>query len=230
MPGTLEAAIVFTLVIAPGYLFVRGFSVGRTRTPPDRDLYVLAEAVVASVVWLAIAYLLVHARLRTLGLLPRRDAQLQAHGAAVVWLLLGVVLLPYLLGRVGGWLQRTFAQRLANGTAWIEEHVRPEQGRLASLLLTVTAAVGRWQMLRPPTAWDRAWTEQRARSGPVTLHLQDGLIVRGSVERVDTSPLQHQVVLSEGAGFDKDGTPLELASGPGGVYIESTEIRAVFFD
>ncbi|HEU4703242.1 MAG TPA: DUF6338 family protein [Conexibacter sp.] len=230
MPGTLEAAIVFTLVIAPGYLFVRGFSVGRTRTPPDRDLYVLAEAVVASVVWLALVYLVEHDRLRTVGILPRSDTALEQHGIAIAWTVLAIVLAPYVLGRLGGWLQRTVADGLAAGLSWVDARRGAAPGRAARAALWGADAVGRWQMLRPPTAWDRAWSEQRARGGPVTIHLRDGLIVRGSVERVDTSPLQHQVVLSDGAGFDANGLPVELASGPGGVYIESTEIRAVFFD
>jgi hypothetical protein len=102
VPSTLEGILVFVLAIAPGYLLVRGFSVGRNHVAPGRDLYVLAEAVVASVLWLAVVYLFAEERLSEYGLLPRNDTTLEAKGDHVAVFLLVVVLAPYVLGRALG--------------------------------------------------------------------------------------------------------------------------------
>jgi hypothetical protein len=230
VPGTLEAAVVFTLVIAPGYLLVRGFRVGWARATPDRDLYVLAEAVVASVVWLAVAYLLLRPHLRDLGLLPMKQATIERHGSDVAWLLLAVVLTPYVLGRGVGRIAAKGAGALGDLTAGIDRRFSPDRGWAAKAACWCSQFVGRSAILTLPTAWDRAWAVHRTRRRQVTVLLDDGIYVRGRVDRVDTTPLPHQVVLAEGEGFDRDGNGVGIARGPGGVYIESTEIRAVFFD
>jgi Family of unknown function (DUF6338) len=232
VPNSLEAAIVFTLVIAPGYLFVRGFSVGRTHVPPERDLYVLAEAIVASVVWLVVVYLVARGRLDDYGLLPRDDKEIESNGTEVARLLLVVVIGPYFLGRILGWVTRMGLRRLEDAIEGVLSGLPKGRSgpwkRLNALARAAAEALSETAALTPPTAWDRAWS--RRERAKVTVHLKEGSIIHGTASRVDRSPLPHQVFLSSGDGFDEDGNPMELAEGRSGVFLEAAEIRAVFFD
>jgi hypothetical protein len=64
MPGSSEAALVFALLIVPGYQIVRGYAVARGADAPPKDLYVLAQTIVASLVWLVLTRVAVEDLLR----------------------------------------------------------------------------------------------------------------------------------------------------------------------
>jgi hypothetical protein len=229
VPASLEAAIVFTTVIAPGYLLVRGLAVGRTRTLPERDLYALAQAVVASVIWAAIVYLLFHGLLSRYGLLPRNDARLAKHGVEVGRLLLAFVLTPYFVGRVVGLVYRLIVQGISLGVNQAGPLIADRTEWWARPARWVVSALA--EAVRAPTAWDRAWARAADRGQPVVVKLKDGGSIRGVTgASVDLSPLPPRLLLMSGQGFDDNGAPLPLSTGDGGVYIDATEIRAVFLE
>src|SRR5256885_3654093 len=58
MPTSLEAALVFSVLIVPGLLLIGGYNRTRAHTVPRRDLYVLAQAVAVSLAWLPAVWLL----------------------------------------------------------------------------------------------------------------------------------------------------------------------------
>lgn len=220
------------LVIAPGYLLVRGFSVGRTQIPPARDLHVLGEAVVASIAWLVAVYLVSEGKLADYGVLPRDDERLEEHGVEVARLLMvAVVLAPYVVGRLAG----AWTRWLSAGTGWVLAWAAAElSGRKGRTMKLMRWGVGRLQklaLLTPPTAWDRFWKRIDPEAGePVTVHLKEGGIVRGAMASVDLSPLPHQVELADGQAYDANGNALALGTGHRGVYLEGSEIRAVYFE
>jgi hypothetical protein len=234
VPNSLESAIVFVLVIAPGYLLVRGFSVGRTRIPPERDLHVLAEAVVASVAWLVAVYLVFEGTISDYGLLPREDARLEAHGVDVArLLLLSMILAPYGAGRIAGFSARWLSDLLGRFLERAAEILRASDrtGRPTRFLRWWVNRLRTVAFITPPTAWDRFWRHiDPQKQEPVTVHLKDGVLVRGALRSVDQSPLPHRVELTYGQAYDEDGNEIALGWGDRGVYLEGSEIRAVYFE
>lgn len=95
MPDSLAAATVFALLIVPGYSFLAGYRLGRSHTRPERDLYAVAEAVIASIVILSLAWLWVEDLLRWVG-----EGTLSDHSGGVVLLLLGLIGGPFAIGRI----------------------------------------------------------------------------------------------------------------------------------
>jgi uncharacterized protein DUF6338 len=234
VPNSLESAIVFVLVIAPGYLLVRGFSVGRTQIPPERDLHVLAEAVVASILWLVAVYLVFAGTIEDYGLLPRDDARLEAHGTDVARLLLLLMLLaPYVAGRIAGFSARWLSELTARALTWAAGKLGASESngwptRVARFWVKRMRTAA---FITPPTAWDRFWRFiDPEKEESITVHLKDGVLVRGALRSVDRSPLPHRVELAYGQAYDEEGNEVALGWGDRGVYLEGSEIRAVYFE
>jgi hypothetical protein len=219
VPGTLEAAIVFALFIAPGFVFQRGYAARRlTRTLAERDLYALGAAVAWSIVLVAVAWLVFHGRLADWGVIPGDEAKLEDHQAAVGGALLAIVLLPFPIG----WVAATLVNRSAS---W---------GPLARL-----------RMFEPPTAWDAAWLAVRAklqqlpadqRYVDLTVRLKTGVLIEGRYGTRSTADLSprptHQLFVETGYGYTlgKDDSESTLdAEGELGIYIEASEIAAIYF-
>jgi|ERR1041385_8143934 hypothetical protein len=224
MPSTLQAALVLVLLIAPGYVLLQGYRRARSYSVPDRDLYVLAQAVVAGLGWIASVWLvlsLVGLPLSQWGLLPEKNRLLEAHQAAIALLVLGIEFLPFALGLLAGftinWLQSAQRARLVLGWTGIFES---------------------------PTAWEQAWNEAAARAGAVGgsrtievgVRLKCGEFVRGrygSSSRADLSPRpSHQLFLETAYGLDDKQTPARLVGDGtiGGVFIDASEISTIYFN
>jgi Family of unknown function (DUF6338) len=58
LPASLEAAAVFSVLIVPGLLLSAGYNRTRAHGLPQRDLYALAQAVVLSLAWLPVIWVL----------------------------------------------------------------------------------------------------------------------------------------------------------------------------
>jgi len=223
VPSTFQAALVFALLISPGFVLVQGYRRGRTYTVPDRDLYALAQAVVASLGWLAVVWLLLLLfgdPILRWGLAPQNDSLLERHRGELALLLLGIEFVPFVLGLAAGSTVNTLQ--------------RSERAR--SLL-------GWTGIFEPPTAWDQAWNEAASRakmSSPqqsidVSVRLKGGGIVEGrygSASRADLSPRPtHQLFLETAYGLDDSETPATLLGDGtiGGVFIDASEIAAIYF-
>ncbi len=224
MPATFQAALVFALLVAPGYLLVQGYRHGRSYSAPDRDLYVLAQAIVASLGWVASIWFvlsLVGDPISTWGILPENNERLAEHQPAIALLVLGVELVPFAVGLLIGFI------------------VNALQGaERAHVLLGWTG------LFEPPTAWEHAWGEAASRLATgagqqtidVSVRLKGGGMVRGSYgagSRADLSPRPgHQLFLETAFGLDDTELPAKLVGDGtiGGVFIDASEIATIYFN
>ena len=219
----MQAAIVFALLISPGYLLLQGYRRSRSYTLPDKDLYVVAQSVVASLAWLSwvwLALLPLGDPVDHWGLVPQNGALLERHRATVAALFVGLEFGPFIIGVVAGRIVN-----LLHGT---------EQARR---ILSWTG------LFEAPTAWDHAWNQAAARAtapgGAPTIDVRICLRTGGVVEgrygagsRADLSPrVNHQVFLETAYGVDdSSGERRLLGDGTiGGVYIDASEITSIYF-
>jgi hypothetical protein len=224
VPSTLQAAVIFALLISPGYVLLQGYRRARSYSVPDRDLYVLAQAVVASLAWLASIWFVLSVigdPLAHWGLLPRDSHLLASHQAGVALLVLSVELVPFLVGLLAG----SALNRL--------QGVERARGLL-----------GWTGIFEPPTAWEQAWNEAAARVDPggglqaidVSVRLKGGGLVRGrygSSSRADLSPRpSHQIFLETAYGLDDSEVPARVVGDGtiGGVFIDASEIATIYFN
>src|SRR4051794_13816778 len=109
MPTSVTAGVVFAVLIVPGFMAISGFSATRARSSLDRDLYVVAQAVVVSLIW-ALVVFLVQAwiggnRVEGWGVLPFDADRIAAHRQQVaVAALVILVVAPGGVGTLWGWL------------------------------------------------------------------------------------------------------------------------------
>lgn len=218
---------------------VRGYARRRLRTSPDRDVYAVAEAVVASAIWLAFVWLVLYALgdlLSDWGVLPYRADVFEQHRVETVATGLAVVLIPYAVGAGAA----VFAD-------WVGAAAKKEDGS-KSIAYRLRRLARRLGLLRPAAVWDHAWsTFQRRGAGEVVIRMRGGSLIRGGWTRgarVDLSPAPRQIYLTSGyelvdtqviegptgAGAEEFKTRREEATdGTEGVFIDGAEIVAVFF-
>jgi len=221
VPSSFQAAVVFALFISPGFVLVQGYRRSRACTVPDRDLYALAQAVVASLGWPAAVWLLLTLLgdpILRWGLVPENDRLLERHRTVLALLLLGVEFIPFALGLVAGSAVNTL-----------------QNVERARLLLGWTG------IFEPPTAWEQAWNEAASRANvssqsiDVSVRLKRGGVVEGrygGASRADLSPRPtHQLFLETAYGLDDSDTPATLLGDGtiGGVFIDASEIAAIYF-
>lgn len=206
MPGSLAAALTFALLISPGYQLVRGYAVVRGAGAPDKDLYVLAQAVVASLAWLAVTWVAVDDALRWVAADRVSDHLIPV--LATVPLLVGA---PYLLGRGAG---------MAIGAI-----VRVENPRGPGWLARVVEALG---LDGRADTWDRTWRiAQRHGGALVTISLDDDSSISGQFAHnsfVAAAPAPPAVYLERAYEVADDGTYITYDRG---VYIDGARIVAV---
>jgi hypothetical protein len=232
MPATAAAAFIAVLLV-PGFLLVRGYRGRDPRLLPERDFYAVAEAVVASVVWLGAIWLIQYFlgdSARTWGILPFEQAVFEDHAAPAVAFGLIIVLVPYGVGLVG-----------SRVVAWLASQAGQET-RLGRRLVRLA---GRYDLLVPQTAWERAWRSFHASgAGEVVVRLKDGSLIRGaygSGSQVDfatpqvllTSGYEESLGGDTGKGVEDAASAVirrqEATDGSKGVFIEASEISAIFF-
>lgn len=205
MPSTLEALAIFAVAIAPGYGFLSGFQYQRSHTPPERDLYLLAQAFITSAVWIAVTWWPVGHLLSGW----TADESLQDH-EFMAWLLLcSFLLLPYGPGRLIGTVVGIAGKR--------------KSGPLFQLFR-------RLGFYRHATLWESTWTEAKDRGGAiVVIRLRDGSTVEGQFSGgslADSSPRKPRLYLEKAYGWNKDGQRVIF---PRGAYLEGDQIAAVQF-
>jgi hypothetical protein len=209
MPESFDAALVFALLIVPGYQLVRGSATACGADAPDRDLYVLAQAVVASLAWLALTWPAVGNLLAWVGDDTLDDHQLCAYLIAPL-----VVGVPYLLGRLGGMLAAAVASPRGG---WGPASV----ARALSLLGFVGEG----------TAWDKVWLAPiKAGRAVATVDLVDGRSIVGqfaSASFISASPAAPAIFFERAYQFDPDGT---MTTFDGGAFIEGEQIVAIKFN
>jgi hypothetical protein len=209
MPDTFEAAVVFSMLIAPGALFVRGYARRRTRSFPERDLHALVQAIVASLVWLGATWTVFGERIATW-------AASATPAPAPRLAILAFVLTPFVLGVAAALIVDSISRRPTS----------------------VPARVLGWTgIFDPPSAWDAAWLSRYPeddRYREVSVRLKGGTLIVGRFagrSQVDLSPIPRQLFLETGYGYinQEDGTTRLDAHGPHGIYVEASEIEAIYF-
>lgn len=180
MPLTFEAGVLFSVLIAPGFLLVRGYAQRRTRVGPDRDLYALAQAIVGSlfllgVVWLGLTLFGQDDLLRAL-----RNGQVEGRETTVFWMVVGLLAVPYPLGWVAGEIMDRIGKK--------------PNSPLGSRL--------RWtKLFDPPTSWDAIWLKvAEHRWALISVEFRDGTSVIGMLaqhSKVDLAPEKNRRVFFE---------------------------------
>lgn len=204
MPATVDAALIFGVLIVPGYLLDQGIEHGRKAATGRPDLHVLAKAVVVSLIWLFFTYWWgVDDLINWVD-----DDTLGDHSVpAGLWRASVLVILPYFVGRF--------------------------LGRSVDRDTPLLARPLRWLGVGSPfqTPWDLAW--EQVKSAPaavlVTVSLEDGRKIAGQfagASQASVSPEPPQIYLEEAYETTNGG---ELVVYDRGVHIDGAKIAAVAF-
>jgi hypothetical protein len=202
MPASLEAALVFAVLIVPGLLLLSGYNRTRTHSIPSRDLYALAQAVVASLGWIPFLWLLGGRRVVDW----IEDDALRDHvGELVVLLVLNLatpLLVGFTAGKIVDWI--TSRPQLDDAVAWTG-------------------------VFEPPTAWERLWSNlSRAQWAAVSIELKDGQMFHVLFDdgaKVGLSPGPRYCFFDTEYHLDDDGNA-EVEEHEG-IFIDAGEVVSV---
>ena len=199
--------MIFTVLIAPGYLLNQGIAQGRNVDAGRPDLHVLARAVIASVIWLLFTWWWgTEALIRWVG-----DDTIDAHSAgAVSWRSAVLILGPYVVGHLLGF---------AVNRKW--PFASP-----ALRAMGIASTRG--------TPWDFAWQQVSDATGPilVIVTLDDGSKVAGQFagnSRATVSPQEPEVYLEQAYEIRQDDRDADLVVYDRGVHVSGTRITAIAF-
>lgn len=191
MPGSLEAALVFVVLVVPGYLAVSGYRLGRASTPHPEGLAGAARAVTASAIVVLVAWrvggrsVYEHA---LAGTALRSDEDLTYR------LALGVLLLPPVAGFLLGELTDLFAGRVTASLGRLEERDEQTLRRRDRALRWVLRKVRARVPLDGPSTWDRIWKTLKRDEAFVYVRVitKSGQSVMGTMGRASWAALSPQ--------------------------------------
>jgi Family of unknown function (DUF6338) len=208
VPLTFEAGVLFSVLIAPGFLLLRGYTRRRTHLEPARDLYALGQAVVGSLLLLAAVWVGLSVFGKNDLLRDLRAGNVGGHETAVFWMLVGLLLVPYPLGGV---------------VAALTDSIGRRPGRFPGRYMGWTG------LFDVPTSWDAIWL--KAKQNPwalISIEFRDGTNVFGvwaEGSQVDLSPKDDRhVFLSEEYRY-LDGQPQKVQGD--GIWIRSDEVAFI---
>ena len=206
MPASLEAALVFAVLIVPGLLLIRGYNRTRAHTLPGRDLYAVGQAIVVSLAWLPVVWVL-GGRCVLDWLIAETAAD---HQTAILGIVVGNLAAAQLGGFAAGLVMRAIGER---PETWLAEQL------------------DRFGVFDPPTAWDELWlTAREAQWAAVEINLKNGeqynaIFDDGST--IGLSPAPRQLFFdTEYHWGGTDGTELILRNTEG-LFIDGAEIESV---
>jgi hypothetical protein len=204
VPLTLEAGVLFSVLVAPGFLLLRGYARRRTRVTPERDLYALAQAIVGSLfflgaIWLGLMILGQDELLRAL-----RSGEVEGRETTVFWMVVGLLFVPYPLG----WL----AAELVD---WVGRQPDSPPGSLLE-----------WTgLFEPPTSWDAIWLRAAEHEWAlISVDFRDGTSVIGMLaqhSKVDLSPEKDRRVFFEEEYRYVNGVPQKVTGK--GIWIRTDD-------
>lgn len=209
IPGTLEATVILLLAVAPGYIAIVTWARAKTwqgfGSDLDTILRSLAVSLLVQVPMLPLALVL--------GLYPNFTHVTGSHaGGLFVWLLLTVLAVPIGGGALASWAYDTWLVPLAKS---------PE--RIVSQ---------RFWAPKPPTPWDRFFSQTVMNGSWLVLRLEDGSYVAGTWEEgsfATTTPNPHGLYLKREWQVSLDGI-LQADAIPftGGLFIgDARTIREI---
>jgi Family of unknown function (DUF6338) len=217
MIDTLETAVLFVLLIAPGYLCVVGFNQLSSDSATKLNASHLAQAIPASIVVVAIGWFPLAKGL--IGRLGNEDHVATSVRELDTWLLLlGLFALGFCIGGAFG-----FLVRWALGTS-----ERQESGLRAFAGQAAAKVFGGLGFYRPPTMWEEAARSlASARQSLIKVQLQDGSSIYGPFaenSKMTLSPRPRGLYLEQ-AFIEAKGGSLEEA--PNGAFIMGDQVKAI---
>jgi hypothetical protein len=198
----VQAAVVFSAIIVPGFLFVGGFGRGRPRTGAQQPLYVLAQAVVASLLLLAIAWWLGG---RTVVRWVNDGTAVSKHRDATYAFFLGLLLLPFPLGLLAGGVAEWLLTRVLNAHDRIARARAADPNahrRVRACASWLLRAIETRELLEGAATWDRTWRQLQRRTKYLYVRVRttSGYEVTGEVgdhSRVALSPQDHDLYIEQ---------------------------------
>jgi hypothetical protein len=232
-PALIDSVLGFVVLIVPGFLCVRGFFRGRARVIPDQPLYLLAQAVVSSLLliaaawWLGARHLAHWAQAGTLIAGPHERYTYEVmvilllaafpvgliSGGIVEW---GIERLMKVRQRLGGCrhaYERAIAQAGRTESegqrfASLAEAAKLKPGRGSGLAWWLLGALEQRELLDTANAWSKTWRH----------------ISRKVKQRGDDAYVYVRVRTRDGGeitGAFGDGSWAAFAPHPQDLYIES---------
>jgi hypothetical protein len=230
VPTTAQAAIVFLIIVLPGFLAQEGYRAGRAVLEHPQGL-----AAVARVIAISTAIALVGWKLggRTVYINARHGTALTIHEADTWRFAVALVVVPPLLGCIAGQTIDVCARLLG---AVLDRLPPPPdapttESRRQRARRSTLKAISAGLLHEGPTPWDRTWrrlqrTEPFTYARIVTTSGREivGLVADGS--RVAFSPQPRDLYIEEVLRQDKDGHYYPTAYGLG-AFIAGDEIESV---
>jgi len=229
MPTTAQAAIVFLVIVLPGFLGQSGYRAGRAVPEHPQGLVAVARVIAVSTVIVLLAWKIGG---RTVYDYAREGTALTLHEAYTWRFAVMLTVVPALLGYIAGQMVDACARVLGSAI-----------DRLPPLPDTTTERLGRRAQRRllkalsgrllheGPTTWDRTWrrlrrTEPYAYARIMTMGGREiiGLVADGS--RVALSPQPRDLYLEEVLCQAEDGKYYPTAYGLG-AFVAGDEIESV---
>jgi hypothetical protein len=234
MPGSFEAAVIFVLIIAPGFLLQRGFQRGGTYAVPSLNLYAVAQAVVLSGV-----VLLLSAPVGGFCIAKWVDdgTLVTDHRWAAWTYFVGLLIVPFLVGLVAGRVAQTLFSPMGGQ---FPASVKGNQAVRALLWLrerVYGSAFADWLgwagFMAAPTVWDRVWLEvvgERESPLVVEVHVGEDEPIVGafaSESFATTSPQPHGLFLE--TEYGAEGDRLVEYENSKGVFVDGSQIQSLRF-
>jgi hypothetical protein len=210
---------VFAAFIVPGFLFLTAYSKTRARGSVEADLYRIAEAIVWSLLILAVAWW--WKGREVLGWAAA--GTLTEHEDQAYKFLLALLLVPYPLGLVSGWVVTWGLGKF--------ERLRPAEGS-TSRRAEFFYLLEKGGVLQLPTVWDQAWN-QVGRLGGLLVRVRStsGNDLVGTIEPgawIGISPEPRDVYLRRVYREDGQGS-WEPVPNTEGVVVNASAIESVEF-
>lgn len=231
MPVTAEAAIVFLVVVVPGFLAMSGYRAGRAVPEHPQGLVATARVFTTSTIIAVAAWRVGGQELYNDA---RRGTALTTHEGHTYLLAIGLLVAPPVIGYVLGQCVDVAARRALNARDNLCRAPGPDEkperwGRRLrrGLLMAVSARL----LHEGPTTWDRTWKQIR-RTQPyvfVRVTTKSGQEIIGTVadaSRIALSPQPRDLYLEQVWRPGADAKLYPTAFGLG-AFVSGTEIEAV---
>jgi len=232
VPGSAEAAIVFLVVVVPGFLYLGGYRLGRPVPEQSEGIATVAKVIAISSVIAVIGWKLGG---RDLYDDARAGTALTTDEGDTWRFVIAGLVMPAIVGFLAGELVDVAARRVGEAqdrrrwaAAGSEAAYPPGASRIRDKLLDVLSA----RLLHEgPTTWDRTWRQIR-RSEPyvyVRVRTRSGQEVIGTMtdrSRVALTPQPRDLYIDQVLRLAADGNYYPTAYGLG-AFVAGSEIEIV---
>jgi hypothetical protein len=223
MPGTAQAALVFLVIVVPGFLAMAGYRLGRAVPDHSDGLIGTARVIAVSAFIAVIAWKLGG---RDLFRDIRSGKALTAHEAGTYQLAVELLLIPGVVGFLIGQLVQAVTRRLSDALI----RARQDPGDRSVWLKRLLKLAAR---LLPddPTAWESAWNQVRRNDRYVFVRVttKGGRELVGVISddsKIALSPRPRDIYIEQILRKGTDGVFYATERGLG-VFVTGSEIESV---